>query len=304
MIYLDLVMALNFVVNFFLLKITGLIARRKAAAGRLAAASVLGAAYIIFFVLPPNPLIFSWIGKTLLPLGMVVLAFNPRNRSDGAIMFVLFYLCSFAMGGLVLAVSLWVDFPVYLPGAAFQLHAPSLPHLFLAGVLLYTAASRMGGVMVEKLNFRLPSTSVPVVIGFGGKRIKLSAFLDTGNMLKEPYSGSPVAVAPYWAVKELLPAGMRVLLQEEKKLDWLELQKFLAEVQDPSRYCLVPYRSLNEKGLLLAFRPETVELCRPDGRQAFKGGLTVAVLNGQSSAGADYEMLLPLEAWRAAGETG
>jgi stage II sporulation protein GA (sporulation sigma-E factor processing peptidase) len=110
--YLDLVLALNFAVNFFLLWLTGFITDQKNVLARLLAGSALGAAFLLIIFLPAWHPVYTWLGKTLIPLCMVLISFRPRLFGQGALLLLTLYLCSCALGGLVLAFSLWGEYPL------------------------------------------------------------------------------------------------------------------------------------------------------------------------------------------------
>jgi stage II sporulation protein GA (sporulation sigma-E factor processing peptidase) len=299
--YLDLVIALNAAVNFFLLWLTGLIIHQKTTLKRLAAGSILGAVFILVLLLPSGSSLFTWLGKTLLPPVMILVSFRPRLLSQGVLLLLVFYFCSFAMGGLVLAFSLWGKSPVDFSRGIYYLPTPSLFYLLLAGIFLYILIRWFRPLLLEKLNFHIPSVDLQLEISFCGKSKKLSAFLDTGNMLKEPFSGSPVAVAAYPVVEELLPPELCQFLNSNKKMDWNLLEKALTGINNAARFCLVPYRSLQGEGFLLGFKPENVKLWQKGRNLNFKEKIIIGIQQEQFASGAEYEVLLPLEVWCCAG---
>jgi stage II sporulation protein GA (sporulation sigma-E factor processing peptidase) len=299
--YLDLLIILNTAVNLFLLWLTGFIIQQRATFKRLVAGSLLGGVFILFFLLPSGETIFTWLGKALLPPIMVLVTFRPRLFQQGILLLLLFYFCSFAMGGLVLAFSFWRQSPVDFSGGIYYLPAPSLFCLLLAGITLYTLARWFRPLLLEKLNFHIPALDLKLEIAFCGKSKTLSAFVDTGNMLKEPFSGSPVAVAAYPVVRELLPPEVCSFLSSSKTMDWNLLEKALTGINNAARFCLVPYRSLHGEGFLLGFRPEKVTLWQKGRSFTFIKKIIIGIQREQISPDAEYEVLLPLEVWRCAG---
>jgi len=295
--YLDLVIILNAAVNFFLLWLTGLIVEQKTTLKRLAAGSMLGAAFILVLLLPLGSALFTWLGKLLLPPAMILLSFRPRLLRQGILLLLVFYFCSFAMGGLVLAFGLWGQSPVDLSRGVYHLNAPSLFYLLLAGIFLYILARCFGPLFLEKLNFRLPAVDLQLEISFCGKSKTLCAFLDTGNMLKEPFSGSPVAVAAYPVVEELLPPEVCRFLKSNKKMDWNLLEKALTGLNNAARFCLVPYRSLHGEGFLLGFKPENVRLWQKGRSLALLKKIVIGIQQEQFIPEAGCDVLLPLEVW-------
>ncbi|NLL20113.1 MAG: sigma-E processing peptidase SpoIIGA [Firmicutes bacterium] len=304
--YIDLILSLNLVVNFFLLWLTGLITHQKTTFFRLFLGSVAGAAYLLVLFIPIRLLFFTVSGKIILPLLMILFSFRPRKLIQAVILFITFYLCSFAMGGLVFAFSLWAKFPLDYYRGVYNLPAPSIKYLVFSGALLFLLVRWLQPILLEKLNFHLPATALELEISFGEKNKKLAAFLDTGNMLKEPFSGLPVAVAAYPAVKELLPQEICHVLSNNGHMDWALLEKALtsASSADASKYCLVPYCSLHEEGFLLGFRPERAALWQEDRVYKLKDGIIIGIQREKDGFPAEHEVLLPLEVWRSADTRG
>lgn len=304
--YIDLVLCLNIVVNFFLLWLTGLIAHQKTTFFRLFAGSVAGAAYLLVLFIPIRLLIFTVSGKVILPLLMIYFSFRPRKLMQAIILFIAFYLCSFAMGGFVFAFSLWAKYPLDFHRGVYNLPAPSIKYLVFSGALLFLLVRWLQPILLEKLNFHLPATELELEISFCGKIKKMAAFLDTGNMLKEPLSGLPVAVAAYPVVKELLPQEICSVLSNNGHMDWTLLEKALTSINaaSASKYCLVPYRSLNDEGLLLGFRPEKATLWQENRVCKLKDGIIIGIQRGKDDFPAEHEVLLPLEVWRSSDARG
>lgn len=299
--YLDLVIILNTAVNFFLLWLTGLIAQQKTNLKKLLKGSILGAVFILILLLPSGAVLFTWLGKALLPPLMILVSFQPRLLRQGILLLVVFYFCSFAMGGLVLAFSFWGQSPVDFSGGVYHLSSPSLFYLSLSGFLLYILTRWFGPLLLEKLNFHLPAVDLKLEVSFCGKNKTLSAFLDTGNMLKEPFTGSPVAVAAYPVVEELLPLEVCRFLSSSKKMDWNLLEKTLTGINNAAKFCLIPYDTLHGNGFLLGFKPEKAKLWQKGRKATFIKKIIIAIQQEQFFTDSGHEVLLPLEVWRCAG---
>lgn len=297
--YLDLVIFLNTAVNFFLLWLTGLIARQKSDFKRLMLGALLGAVFILFFLFSSG-VFWIWLGKVLLPPLMILVSFQPRLLRQGILLFIIFYFYSLALGGLVLACSFWGQNPLHFSGGIYHLSPPSLFYLFLSALILYLLTHFLGPLLLEKLNFHLPAVDLKLELSFYGKNKTLSAFLDTGNMLKEPFSGFPVAVAAYPAVKELLPSEICGFFQSDKKMDWSLLEKALSSIDNAARFSLIPYDTLYGNGFLLGFKPEKVKLWQKGREATLIKKIIVAIQQEDFFSGAGHEVLLPLEVWRCA----
>lgn len=80
--------------------------------------------------------------------------------------------------------------------------------------------------------------SFDVEISADNNSVKTSAFLDTGNSLKDPITGRPVAVA-------------------DENL-WQELEA--AAMTNPERFCMIPYEAIGSKGMLTATKVDFIKI--------------------------------------------
>ena len=91
-----------------------------------------------------------------------------------------------------------------------------------------------------------------VRIFYGGKSIVLKGFVDTGNNLCEPFSGSPVAMAPLEEIKKILPEDMYLLMEKE-------------DLSTDKRLKTIVCKTVSGTVLKKAFRPERFEVKNEDG---------------------------------------
>lgn len=300
--YLDLVITMNVVINFLLLKLAGQVARQKTTLLRLLAGSALGGMMLVFLIQPIGSLLLmSWPGKLLLPIAMITLAYRPRRCKDALLLVLLFYLCSFVLAGLVMSFLLWNNYALDLSQKIFLLSSPSLSHLFWAGVVLLIVVQLASPILGEKFKLSSVTKDFQVEVVFCGRKKRLSALLDTGNMLKEPFSGLPVAVAEYCAIAELLPPEIRGVLRDGTQINWEKLEKALSSCGVAVHFRLVPYRSLNRHDYMVAFRPEKITIMHKGREIMLEKELMVAIAQQQFGCGEEFEMLLPMDVYRFSG---
>lgn len=225
-IYLDLVVFLNFSVDFLLLLGTNRLSGFPLSPGRCAWAAALGAVYSGACLLPG----FSFLGGLLWRLvslaGMAVLAFG-WNRSAWKRSGV-FVLLSLALGG-----------------AALQFSRGNLMTLLLAagGIWLLCRAAFGSGIGGREY--------VPVTLYWGDKSVSVLALRDSGNTLRDPISGEPVLVVS-------ASVGRRLTgLSEEQLACPLET---MARRPIPGLR-LIPYRAVGQNGgMLLGLRLDQVKI--------------------------------------------
>lgn len=226
LVYLDLVMLLNFLVDFLLLLGTNRLSGFPHAPWRTAAAAALGGIYGGACLLPG----FRFLGGTLwrvVSLGLMgVIAFGFEWSALRRC--ALFALLSMALGGIALG----------LGSGGFS-----------ALVLSATAVSVM---CLVGFRGRVGAREyVPVEMGFGEKRTKLLALRDTGNTLTDPVTGQSVLVVG--------PEAAYTLLGITKEQLRNPVETLAAGIIPGLR--LIPYRSVGQPGgMLLALRLGAVRI--------------------------------------------
>ncbi len=222
-VYLDLVVLLNFLVDWLLLcgssKLCGYPTKQK----RLVLAAVLGAAYAGLCLLPGWHFLAGGLWHLLALGAMGAIGFG---LSKGAMRrSVVFFLLSMALGGL-----------------ATGLGSGGIWTLALAAIGLWALCCLGFGGSIG-------SSYVPVTILHRGQRLQLTALVDTGNSLHDPLSGRPVLVAREEIAGKLLGLSAEQLRSPIQTMG--------------SGACkglrLIPYHAVGVScGFLLAFSPEGV----------------------------------------------
>lgn len=217
--YLDLLMLLNFGVDYLLLLGTQRFYGASPNRTRLLAASVLGAAYSGLCFVPG----FRFLGGVLwrvVFLGLMSwIAFGIRKstlRRAG-----LFCLLSFALGGMA---SLAAE------GTAGTLLVYALLLCLICRLLVGSGEGR--GL-------------VPLNITLGSRNLSLTALRDTGNTLRDPITGEKVMVLSQKEAQQLTGLTERELRYPTDTLAKYPLQGFR----------LIPYHAVGQEGgLMLGLR--------------------------------------------------
>lgn len=240
-VYVDVLFALNTVLNYLLLRASAAVGGCPGAPGRLLAAACLGGVYAVATVLPG----LGWLSR--LPVQglcaglMLAAAFGWHRRTvrQGLIFFAL----SFAFGGAVLLLAQLVEPDCLLLGGRAY-YAVSTPALLLLAALGYAVAA----VTLRGLGAHTGGDILPLSLELEGRAVSVRALRDTGNTLRDPVSGQTVLVASAGVLAGLLPQVQATEAQ-------LRQPAGLVGAYPECRFHLVPYRSVGtEHGLLLALR--------------------------------------------------
>ncbi|MBR2320157.1 MAG: sigma-E processing peptidase SpoIIGA [Clostridia bacterium] len=235
-IYIDMLLALNWWIDFLLL-----LAVRRAMGGngkswRLAVGALVGAFSCLVLFLPPVSVWVSLLIRLSAAALMVSVAFGIRQRHNWIRSVILLFALSAGLAGVCGA------FYFFLAPQGFYVFNGvvyySIPPLLLVGltVLCYGLL----WLFEQVLRRRAPREHLyRVRIAYAGRSVTFSCLYDSGNHLTEPFSGKPVLVVERQVAEALLT--------------------YIPAVSDlPAGWRLVPYNTLGGNGLLPAFQSADV----------------------------------------------
>lgn len=238
-IYLDLVMLLNFLVDFLLLLGTNRLSGFPANPRRCAASALLGAVYSGGCLLPGMEFLgnFLWRSVSLALMGLLAFGWNPSALKRTGI----FLLLTMAMGGAALCLG----------------RGDFLSVMLCALLCLLLSAVSFGGQVGGR-------EYVPLQLSLEGRTVNLIALKDTGNTLRDPVTGEPVLV-----ISGDIAARLTGLTEEQLRHP---LETLTAGPISGLR--LIPYHSIGNGGsFLLAkrFSEVTIAGVRKSALVAFAG---------------------------------
>lgn len=247
-VYPDVMILLNLAVNYCLLSAANLLTGLGAGKGRLFLGALVGGLYAGATLLP----FLEFLGGNLwrvIFLGLMVLtAFGFHKGTPlGALVVVGL---SFLLGGVALALKIRGFWSLVVVAAGSM------------GLTTAFCRKRLGHA----------GQLVPVTVTLGDKQVRLTALHDTGNTLRDPFTGEPVLVAQETAARELLGP-----------VDLSDPAPILTRWQGKAR--LIPYRVLGGQGVLLTLRCDRVTI---GGKQ---GSTLVAFARGSLSPAGTYDAL-------------
>ena len=228
-VYVDVLVGVNLVVNYFLLLATARFLALPFRRGRLAAGAALGALYSLMILLPQMNVFLSLLVKLALSATIVLAAFRRSGWKAFLRATAAFYIINFAFAGLMLA--LWYFLaPQGLMIRNNMVYFDISP-LMLIGLTVFcyfviTLIHRITGRQMPKELF------CSLVVECGGRTCRCTGKVDTGNSLREPFSGDPVAVVYEPAVAALAPP------------------------RESLNFRLIPFEAVSGSGVLEAFRPD------------------------------------------------
>lgn len=217
-IYIDVLFLVNFMMDTLVLLLVGKLLKRSFLYRNVALGAVAGAAlYCVLLVVPGVPWIIKIIpGHVLISSAMLWIAFRFREWNCFWKGMLALYSCTFLLGGILQSLSPYVKTWSFFFAAA-------VAAWFLArGIWTFFS----GLIAREKREYT-------VVLYEKEKSCRLRALVDTGNCLRDPFSGQPVHIVERKAAVELLQEksaeGIRYIsfrtLQGEGILPVIRLEK-------------------------------------------------------------------------------
>lgn len=219
-VYLDLVMILNFFVDYLLILGTNRLAGYPPGYSQAALAAALGGIYAGGCLVPGFSFLaaFHWRVTSLVLMSLIAFGWNRSALQRGAV----FILLSMALGGLAMGAG----------GGSF-------------GMLLLCALAMW---LLCRISFRGSvgqRSYVPVELSWNDRTVSLIALRDTGNCLRDPLTGEQVLVAG-------ADVGERLLGLTDHQLRH-PVETVASGAVSGLR--LIPYRAVGQPGsMLLALR--------------------------------------------------
>ena len=200
-IYIDVLLVVNLYINYFLVRGTSLMLRRKVSPRRVILASAVGAVGSLLILVPDlNPILCVLI-KIALGIGITFAAFGRQNKIDFLISSLSFLVVSFIFGGAMTA--LW---NIAAPAGIFVRNGTAYFDIPIIAAALFTAAL-YGGFRVFRtiIDRRKPLSHAVVKIRNGAAEVTLDGLADTGNSLRDSFTGKPVLITSIGKVAEISP---------------------------------------------------------------------------------------------------
>ncbi|MFD3269071.1 sigma-E processing peptidase SpoIIGA [Paenibacillus dendritiformis] len=264
-IYADLVFGLNLALDWTLLTMTAWMRGLSHSRWKVAAGAGLGTLYALVLFIPAFPLLYTYAGKILISIFMLLIAFGFRNPGYFFKNVAVFYFSAFVLAGGAIGIqymlqdarlwsiahrtSEWLSANDNRMQAGMGLVIAALPASYGLFRLVWKWSKRQQQVARQL---------VTVDIRIGDIHRQVTGLVDTGNHLNDPLSGAPVMVTEARIWEGWLPADWLQQLGASQSLDMLES---VSGVIDVSKLRLLPYRGVNQ-GMqwMIGFKPDEIRI--------------------------------------------
>ena len=279
-VYVDTLFLLNGLVDYLLLLAAARLAGEPLRRLRFALGAALGGGYAVALVLPGGSFLSHPLCRAASAALMLVAAYGGSRRLLRQGLIFLALTCAF--GGGVLAIGLMGGQGLALGERGIFYSSLDLKMVLLSAAVCYVLLTLV--FQRAGRHTTLTGELLPAVLEAEGRRVALTALVDTGNTLTDPVTGRGVMVAEGESLAALFPG---------------EYRPTPAELRDPAgalerlggwtgRFRLLPYRTVGvERGMLLALRVDSLRLGGED-----VGAALVALSPTPVSDGGGYRALV------------
>ncbi|MBQ9760947.1 MAG: sigma-E processing peptidase SpoIIGA [Clostridia bacterium] len=284
-VYADLYFLINASMDFLCLTMSGKLLHRRSGMPRLLLGACLGGLYALaalLFGLGGAVGLLADLGAATVLSMTVFFTYGMRfwRVLQSAAVYVL---VSMVMGGIMSGLYTLLN-RLDLPFEALQGDTVSVWVLGMLALVAGIATSR-GGRM---LGFSQKTRHVTVEAILFGRRVELSAIVDSGNLLRDPISGRGVIVADRARLSGILPQSLLqgADVQNGALTDWLERSPTYA-----ARVRLIPASGAFGTGLLVAILPDRLTVT--EGRERYEADYLVAI-SRLGDGERDFDAVVPL----------
>lgn len=272
--YIDVYFFINFIMNFILMFLLIRLRKQKLKIMRLFLSASTGAVIACIMALMNNlpviiTLLTEYLGTGML---MIWIGLGYGNKRRFVQNYLAFLLCSFLLGGLIQSfsetfqkASTIAGFYQYIQVGSIGFYVLIILSILLSPIVLYIYHLLRENRNVLDHLYEVELERKEQLI------LTCKGFMDTGNSLRDPFSGRPVIIVD------------SVLLDNELK----KIQE-----EDPTAFCVIPYASVGkEQGVLYGFRVDSITISNANEKISTKN-VVVALSDHGFLNKSEYRMLL------------
>lgn len=228
-VYVDILIILNTLVNYFILLAVQKITRSNQKRWRNLMGATVGGLSSLLLFLESLGVIMTFL-KIFTAILMVIITFGVKPLKQLFKSIFLLFAITFLFGGLMFAIYIFFDKDILIYTNGIVYFDVDLTFLVICSVFSYIVITLISKITDKKAP---KSKEYYVTVENAGKVISCTALMDTGNNLREPFSGYPV-----------------IMLSKDL------FQKLFTE----DKIRLIPVSTVNGESLIKAFRPEKITI--------------------------------------------
>lgn len=247
-IYIDILIVTNYIISYFLLMATAKICGKKIITKRIIVSSLIGAMGSLSIFLTIN----NSIVIVILVFLMVLTMFEIHSFIQFLKYLSIFFIVNFMFAGFIFAITIFLNpknILFYNGIVYFDISTIGLIICISLSYLIITLFNSILSGMQAKVE------DYNIIIEAFEKKVERKGIIDTGNSLKDPFSGRPVIVCDLKCLQSILPLHIVELVN--KGID--------AEFETmPSGIRYIPFHTANGSSMMCCFEPTKLILQKED----------------------------------------
>lgn len=233
-VYGEVVFVENLITGAVILNLTGRFRGVRPKKWRLAAGAVMCGAYA--FILFVSVHWLAALASKMLFSAVVVTTVFGQSTWRGTVKTAgVFYIVSFLMGGVTIAIMYMLKIPGMTGNGSFMLKGTTFLQIAAGVTVTWYLGSWLAKLLKEKMF--IENVIRKVEIHIAGRSWQIQALIDTGNSLKDPITGWPVAVLS----KDI----------SEKIRRECDSEQF-------AKLSAIPYRTVGQPSIMFGLRPDCI----------------------------------------------
>lgn len=234
-VYIDVLLVLNFYIDYFLLYINGKLCRIKNKASKLIIASLIGAISSLYILLPLNSQLGGFIYSAIISVILSLIAYGRQNIFKNS---AVLYILNCLFNGICLLIwSLTKDKHFIINNNIIYFDLSPLV-LIVSTIVIYLAIT----AFKRYFGYKITQNHCKVTIEYNSNSISINCLIDTGNLLKDVITEKPIIVIN----KECSYSLLNI-----KNLDINQLYSL-------NGFRLVPIKSISSDGILVSFKADKI----------------------------------------------
>lgn len=291
-IYIDIVLIENLLMNYIILYAVGIILKKQIKHIRLILSSFIGAIYSIVAYMSILEIYSSMFLKIILSIVIVYISYNPQNAKQLWKEVLIFYMTSFVFGGAAFAL-IYIIKPqdIFMKNGLFLGTYP-LKTILLGAIVAFFVIITSFKIVKSKISKKDMFCKVKIKIN--ENEIETKVMIDTGNLLKEPITNTPVIVLEHTLLYDCIP---KEILNNLENILGGDFEKIPKEIKEEyiSKLKVIPFSSLGKQnGMLVGIKPEYIIIEKEENKKKINN-VIIGIYNKSLTKKGEYRGLIGIE---------
>lgn len=237
-VYADVLIVLNFIVDYFLIKLTASITKTNIKIFRMVASSFIGALFSLYIFLPPLNAFLEILLKLVASVVTVFIGFGFVNIKRFLKNIITLFSVTFGFAGAMIGI--WY---IFKPNGMVINNSVVYFNISPVFLVLFSVVGYFISFFIRKIfePRNISARFCEIEIEIEGKKAETTALIDTGNSLSDPFGSSEIIIA-----------------------DKSVLDGILEESERQKRYRAVPTLTVSGTKLLDGFRCDKAKITGVD----------------------------------------